>query len=72
MKPSMGPTDFAHELAHELYVEGQKEKIEGEKLMAKWKAEEEMKKSGGSEESSEEPVEKKVAKKGKFHNHKKD
>jgi len=71
MKPSMGPTDFANELAHELYAEGQKEKVEGEKLMAKWKAEEEMKKSGGSQESSEEPTEKKVAKKGKFHSHKK-
>lgn len=63
MKPSMGPTDFAHELAHELYVKGQNEKAQGEKLMAKWKAEEEMKKSGSEEVSSEEPVKEEEKKK---------
>lgn len=45
MKPSMGPTDFAHELAREIYVEGQKEKAEGEAMMAARKAHKEHKKS---------------------------
>lgn len=71
MRPSMGPTDFAYELSHELYVEGQKEKAQGEKLMAKWKSEEKMKKSGVSKESSEQPAEEKMEEKGKAHKHKK-